>query len=166
MRVLVSVSVGVAVRTFAFFRFARNQVDSAVTNARFRENAVRGFEHRPGFAEKNERLQTIFGAYVHVHDGVHYVEVFVLRLGRALRKASLVVVEDVTHHGRARLIVASGETVGFGLANEVAKGFGAVGVAVLGEERFEAFRGIVGKRKGDAFHRDASGNPRLQTGEE
>ena len=166
MRVLVSVSVGVAVRTFAFFRFARNQVDSAVTNARFRENAVRGFEHRPGFAEKNERLQTIFGAYVHVHDGVHHVEVFVLRLGRALRKASLVVVEDVTHHGRARLIVASGETVGLGLANEVAKGFGAVGVAVLGEERFEAFRGIVGKRKGDAFHRDASGNPRLQTGEE
>ena len=149
-----------------FVRFARNQVDSAVTNARFRENAVRGFEHRPGFAEKNERLQTIFGAYVHVHDGVHHVEVFVLRLGRALRKASLVVVEDVTHHGRARLIVASGETVGFGLANEVAKGFGAVGVAVLGEERFEAFRGIVGKRKGDAFHRDASGNPRLQTGEE
>lgn len=104
-------------------------------------------------AAQDHHFDAVIVIQVGVGGGHRQRVVGVLHVGQPQRELALVVVVDVAQGGDARPVRLG---LGAGLAHvgaqQIAEGFGAVGVAALGDEGLEGIGQIIVQGNGEAFH--------------
>ena len=131
----------------------RYEVQTAVAHARLGHHGLGEGLHRCCRPAQDHHFDAVIVIQVRVGGGHRQLMVRVLHVGESQRELALVVVVNVAQGGDAGAIwLGLGACLAHVGAQQVAEGFGAVGVTALGHAGFKSIRQVIVEGNGEAFH--------------
>ena len=105
--------------------------------------------HVFGFATQHDDFEAILVIEMGVHSRNDDVVVLVLNVGKFFRKQARVMIVDERHGADDESVRSDNGRVDQALANQIAKGFGAIFITLVGDKRIEAAKQVGVNRYAD-----------------